>query len=280
MQSLGTTAAPYLKTSSAFSRIPVFGGMPGWAQSLVAPTSAAGSILALTQLEGSSPQSENPFDRWQQLGYSSKDEMLQRVSRQTQSENKGRAQGKEQFGPDAPYVVGGIAYNPITGRAINPPQNVFTPAQSGGGFPPPPAPNLPPPPGASSTGAQAGQQTPITADVPPGGSFAGGPAYRGAGVSTGAGVPALRQNVQNRALTQEVLNAAQQYAAPAGVSLPSFYAGQQQLGRSMEQTGELQRQLNELGGAMGMKPEALMQWAQANPGLAYRELQRLQKRSQ
>jgi hypothetical protein len=99
-------------------------------------------------------------------------------------------------------------------------------------------------------------------------------------MSTGAGVPALRQNVQNRALTQEVLNAAQQYAAPAGVSLPSFYAGQQQLGRSMEQTGELQRQLNELGGAMGMKPEALMQWAQANPGLAYRELQRLQKRSQ
>lgn len=152
------------------------------------------------------------------------------------------------------------------------------PPAPGGGSPPPPAPNLPPPPGASSTGAQAGQQTPITADVPPGGSFAGGPAYRGAGMSTGAGVPALRQNVQNRALTQEVLNAAQQYAAPAGVSLPSFYAGQQQLGRSMEQTGELQRQLNELGGAMGMKPEALMQWAQANPGLAYRELKRLQQR--
>jgi hypothetical protein len=98
-------------------------------------------------------------------------------------------------------------------------------------------------------------------------------------VSTGAGVPAQRQNVQQRQLSQEVLNAAQQYAAPASVSLPSFYAGQQQLGRSMEQTGELQRQLNELGGAMGMQPEALMQWAQANPGLAYRELQRLQGRN-
>lgn len=150
----------------------------------------------------------------------------------------------------------------------------------GGTPPPPPAPTLPPPPGAGSPGAQAGQQTPITSDVPAGGSFAGGPTYRGAGVSTGAGVPALRQNVQNRALSQEVLNAAQQYSAPAGVSLPSFYAGQQQLGRSMEQTGELQRQLKELGGATGMTPEALMKWAQANPGLAYRELQRLQGRSQ
>jgi hypothetical protein len=154
------------------------------------------------------------------------------------------------------------------------------PPAPGGGSPPPPAPTLPPPPGASSPGAQAGQQTPITSDVPAGGSFAGGPTYRGAGVSTGAGVPALRQNVQNRALSQEVLNAAQQYAAPAGVSLPSFYAGQQQLGRSMEQTGELQRQLKDLGGATGMTPEALMKWAQANPGLAYRELQRLQGRSQ
>ena len=149
----------------------------------------------------------------------------------------------------------------------------------GGGSPPPPAPPLPPPPGASSSGAQAGQQTPIASDVPIGGSFAGGPTYGGAGMSTGAGVPAQRQNVQQRQLSQEVLNAAQQYAAPAGVSLPSFYAGQQQLGRSMEQTGELQRQLKDLGGAMGMQPEALMQWAQANPGLAYRELQRLKGRN-
>lgn len=280
IQNLGTSAAPYFKPSSAFSRVPVLGAMPGWAQSIVAPTSVAGSIVALTQLEGSSPQSEDPFDRWQQLGYSSKNDMMQRVSRQAQLENADRARGKEQFGPDAPYVVGGIAYSPITGRALNPPANAFNPPQLGGGSPPPPpAPTLPPPPGQSSAGAQAGQQTPITADVPVGGSFAGGPTYRGAGVSTGAGVPALRQNVQNRALTQEVLNAAQQYSAPAGVSLPSFYAGQQQLGRSMEQTGELQRQLKELGGATGMTPEALMQWAQANPGLAYRELQRLQRRN-
>ena len=176
------------------------------------------------------------------------------------------------------YTVNGITYDYKTGRPLNPPANTFVPAKQspGGGSSPPLAPILPPPQGASSPGAQAGQQTPITADVPPGGSFVGGPTYRGAGVSTGAGVPALRQNVQNRALTQEVLNSAQQYAAPAGISLPSFYAGQQQLGRRMEQTGELQRQLTELSGATGMPPEALMEWANKNPGLAYRELKRLQ----
>jgi hypothetical protein len=99
-------------------------------------------------------------------------------------------------------------------------------------------------------------------------------------MSNGAGVPAQRQNVQQRALSQEVLNAAQQYAAPTGIPLSSFYEGQQQLGRSMEQTGELQRQLKDLGGATGMSNEALMQWAQKNPALAYRELMKLQRKSQ
>jgi hypothetical protein len=132
---------------------------------------------------------------------------------------------------------------------------------------PPPAPTLPAPPLAAGAGSQAGRQTPPA------------PTPLGPGVvSTGAGVPAQRQNVQNRALSQEVLNAAQQYSAPSSVPLSSFYEGQQQLGRSMEQTGELQRQLTELGGATGMTPEALMQWAQRNPGLAYRELKKLQAR--
>jgi hypothetical protein len=137
---------------------------------------------------------------------------------------------------------------------------------SSAGGTPPPAPVLPPP---EVLDRRAGQQI-----VPP-----AAPAAPGA-LSNGAGVPAQRQNVQQRALSQEVLNAAQQYSAPAGIPLPSFYAGQQQLGRSMEQTGELQRQLKDLGGATGMSNEALMQWAQANPELAYRELMKLQRRSQ
>jgi hypothetical protein len=98
-------------------------------------------------------------------------------------------------------------------------------------------------------------------------------------VSNGAGVPALRQNVQNRALSQEVLNAAQQYSAPTGIPLSSFYEGQQQLGRSMMQKNQLAQHLQTLGGAAGMTPEALKEWAMANPGLAYREIQKLKTRS-
>ena len=91
-------------------------------------------------------------------------------------------------------------------------------------------------------------------------------------VPTGAGVLAKRPDVTNRPLSQEVLNAAQQFSAPANIPLPAFYEGQQQLGRSMMQNGTLVSQLQELGGARGMTPENLKTWATANPALAYREL--------
>jgi len=263
LQNLGTAAAPYLKPSSAFARVPVLGAMPAWAQSIVAPTSVVGSIVGLTQLEGSTPQSEDPFDRWQQLGYTSKNDMLQRVSRQAQIEYQDRARGSAPLGP------------PVPDRLKRLPDNLSN--VGGGGSSPPPTSA---PPASLGSGQQAGQLTPPVADVPIGGSFAGGPSYQGAGVSTGAGVPALRQNVQERALSQEVLNAAQQYAAPTSVPLSSFYAGQQQLGRSMLKDQALQRQLQDLGGATGMTPEALNQWATANPGLAYSLMEKLKRRSQ
>jgi hypothetical protein len=91
-------------------------------------------------------------------------------------------------------------------------------------------------------------------------------------IPPGAGVLAERPDVTNRPLSQEVLNAAQQFSAPANVPLPAFYEGQQQLGRSMMQNGTLVSQLQELGGARGMTPENLKTWATANPALAYREL--------
>jgi hypothetical protein len=162
----------------------------------------------------------------------------------------------ERFGPGIPSGLMDRSAAIPPGSAA--PSAPVLPAPLSGGFT-----------GSSFGGQQAGQQTP-SAPVPP-----TGPGV----VSNGAGVPAQRQNVQNRALSQEILNASQQYAAPAGVPISSFYAGQQQLGRSMEQTGELQRQLKELGGAPGMTDQALMSWAQANPGLAYRELQKLKSRS-
>ena len=133
----------------------------------------------------------------------------------------------------------------------------------------PSPPNLPPQPLPSreEVETRAGQLTPTPA-----------PLVDSSGLSNGAGDLRQRQNVQERALSQEVLNAAQQYAAPSGVPLSSFYAGQQQLGRSMMQTGELPRQLKELGGVSGMSEQALMQWAQKNPGLAYREFLKLKGR--
>ena len=97
-------------------------------------------------------------------------------------------------------------------------------------------------------------------------------------IPNGAGVLAQRPDVTNRALSQEVLNAAQQFSAPANVSLPAFYEGQQQLGRSMAQNGTLVSQLQELGGAPGMTPENLKTWAEKNPALAYREIQKLKGR--
>ena len=115
-------------------------------------------------------------------------------------------------------------------------------------------------------GPQAGQ---LTASLPP---------NLGAGsVSNGAGVPAQREDVLNRSLSQEVLNAAQQYAAPTNVPLSAFYEGQQQLGRSMMQQGNLVSELQRLGAAPGMAPENFKAWAQANPDLAYRELLRLKQ---
>jgi hypothetical protein len=99
-------------------------------------------------------------------------------------------------------------------------------------------------------------------------------------MSNGAGVPAQRENVLNRALSQEVLNAAQQYSAPTSVPLSSFYEGQQQLGRSMMQKGNLVSELQALGAGVGMTPENFQQWAKANPDLAYREMLRLKERNQ
>lgn len=157
--------------------------------------------------------------------------------------------------------------------------------QTTAGGTPPPVPTLPP---FVDSGSQAGQLTtppsrppaapaaPAVSAAPAASVTPGGPVV----LSNGAGAPAQRQNVKNRQLAQDVLNAAQQYAAPAGVPLSSFYAGQQQLGRSMEQGGELQRRLRDLGGAAGMSDQALMQWAKQNPGLAYRELLKLQNRNQ
>lgn len=69
-----------------------------------------------------------------------------------------------------------------------------------------------------------------------------------------------------------------EFEAPVGVPLRQFYSAQSQLGRELEATGELQRRLKESGGAAGMADEALMAWAQKNPGLAFREMMKREGR--
>jgi hypothetical protein len=234
--------------SSAFQAIPG----PAWAKTTVAGllgggTSIAGTLANLAFLEGSSPQSSNPYDRWQQLGYGSKEDMRRRVQLQVQREGNERA--TEQFGPGIPSgLIDRSAVSSSGLTALSAPDAFID---------------------ASTNGQRIGQLTSSSDALSAPGMM-----------SNGAGVLAQRQNVQQRQLSQEVLNAAQQYAAPTSVPLSSFYEGQQQLGRSMEQTGELQRQLRELGGAAGMNDQALMSWAKANPGLAYRELMKLKGRNQ
>lgn len=67
--------------------------------------------------------------------------------------------------------------------------------------------------------------------------------------------------------------------APTEVPLSDFYRAQEHLGKYMEQSGELQRRLKDIGGARGMSDQALMDWAQQNPALAYREMFKLEKRA-
>jgi hypothetical protein len=222
LRNLGQSARPYMRPSSVFSRIPG----PEWAPSLLAPTSTAGSILSLLQLEGSTPQQPTPG----------------RIQRVSELAGKSGMWGR--------YAPAEYRYRSnIEGTA--PPGSVPLAQDLNAGL---------------FMGPQAGQQTPQS------------PPLGGSGVmSNGAGVPAQRENVLNRALSQEVLNAAQQYSAPTSVPLSSFYEGQQQLGRSMMQKGNLVSELQALGAGTGMTPENFQQWVKANPGLAYREMLRLKQ---
>lgn len=62
-------------------------------------------------------------------------------------------------------------------------------------------------------------------------------------------------------------------AAPLSAPLAEFYSAQEQLGNQLVQTGELQRRLRQTGAV----DDALMEWAKANPALAYRELLKREK---
>jgi len=98
-----------------------------------------------------------------------------------------------------------------------------------------------------------------------------------------ASVAPPQQSARMEAPAQQIPMAAYQAAvttgmAPTSVPLSDFYRAQEHIGKYMEESGELQRRLKDIGGARGMSDQALMDWAQKNPALAYREMFKLEKR--
>ena len=68
-------------------------------------------------LGGSTPQSDDPYARWQQLGYSSRDDMIGRIAAQARRDQRGQVQNKlpgvfiaDDYGPPRPvrYQDGGL----------------------------------------------------------------------------------------------------------------------------------------------------------------------------
>ena len=219
----------------------------------------AGSIAALSQIQGSSPQSDDPFDNWQRLGYGSREDMMARVRNQAQREFRDQQAQREfrdqfgivyggyedpllsDYGPPTPWVniPGSLAYQrfmasqnqkinaPLSGPRVD--ASTTQAIQAGAAAP-----------------RQSAPVIPVTPTAPP--------------------APVVSQAAYNAAV--------QGFQAPTDMPLSEFYAAQENIGRYAEQGGELQRRLKEAGAGAGMSDEALMAWAQKNPALAYRELMR------
>ena len=83
IQNLNKATSPLLQSSNIVKNIPGIGSLPGFARNMLIPASPAGVALAVSGLEGSSPQG---FDNWRQLGYRSKEDMQNRVNTQTTKE--------------------------------------------------------------------------------------------------------------------------------------------------------------------------------------------------
>lgn len=158
-----------------------------------------------------------------------------------------QSNARSQFGKN--YKVNGIEYDVKTGRAINPPANVFIPARSDSGLIPP-----------ASTGSSQ---------------------------SNAAGTPEQRHNVSQRAMIVDALSAPP-VGLPPGANIPANtmssdaqlyptelaarYGQEQAYGNELLKAGTLVPRLLEAGATPGIAPENFAAWAKANPGLAVRLL--------
>lgn len=198
----------------------------------------AGTLAAVSQLGGDTPQGASPYANWQRLGYKSEQDMRDRIAAQIGRENAVALAGRlpaagfdsvRNFVPPPP-VADPQATNPVGSPRVAPQANNPVDAST---------PRL-------TTQAPKRSLAPAAAPIPQA-------AYEAA-VTTGL--------------------------AEGSVSPRDLYRAQEYYGRQMEESGELQRRLKDVGGAAGMSDEALMTWAQKNPALAYREMLKRERRSQ
>lgn len=77
----------------------------------------SGPLNMTLGLGGSTPQSDDPYGRWQQLGYGSREDMIQRIANQARLDQRGQVQNKlpgvyiaDDYGPPRPvrYQDGGV----------------------------------------------------------------------------------------------------------------------------------------------------------------------------
>lgn len=194
----------------------------------------SGPLMMTAGLAGGAPQTEDPYDNWRALGYSSKEDMITRVEKQKafDAAMSRRAPGTyiaEDYGPPRPMQYGDDLILVGDYRVDRFKPSVAA-AETQGTQPQravaPPAVRRP----------EQEAHAPVTRQVP------------------ASPIPAPRQ------APVEEMN-----------ELGKLYAKQQVRGMEMAKGGELQRRLWESGEMRGMTPEAFMTWVEANPGLAYRE---------
>lgn len=194
----------------------------------------SGPLMMTAGLAGGAPQTEDPYDNWRALGYSSKEDMITRVEKQKafDAAMARRAPGTyiaEDYGPPRPMQYGNDLILVGDYRVDRFKPSVAA-AETQGTQPQravaPPAVRRP----------EQEAHAPVTRQVP------------------ASPIPAPRQ------APVEEMN-----------ELGKLYAKQQVRGMEMAKGGELQRRLWESGEMRGMTPEAFMTWVEANPGLAYRE---------
>lgn len=194
----------------------------------------SGPLMMTAALAGSSPQSDDPYGNWRNLGYSSKEDMIARVEQQKAKETAlaRRAPNTyiaDDYGPPRPvmYDDGTILVGDYRIDRFKP--------------------------GVAAAETQDVQpQRAVTA-----------PAVRRPEQEVRAPV--------SRQVPASPTPAPQQPPAEEVNDLARLYAKQQVRGMEMARGGELQRRLWESGEMRGMAPEAFMTWVEANPGLAYRE---------